>query len=144
MARLIVVSFIILVIIGWIISSGNDDANKPVASAAPPADPVEQARPRDEAALMMEDQASHEVRAAANDIISRQVEDRWAKAFCAAIGNVKNFSNWTGRVSRIRDNGYFVLDLGGGLIIDDIGIVPGSDLYRAISGLHYRQPIKMS
>jgi hypothetical protein len=159
MTRLIVLSFIVLVLIGWIIrlgnddankpvaSSGNDDAYKPVASAAPPADPVEQAQPRDEAALMMEDQAFHEVRAAPNDIIERQVEDHWAKAFCTAVGNVKNFSNWTGRVSRIRDNGYFVVRLGGeggGLIIEDIGIVPGSDLYRAISGLHYNQPIKMS
>lgn len=114
------------------------------ASATPAVDPIVQARPKDEADLMTFDQASAEVRGAPNDIIRQQVEDRWDKAFCAAVGNVTNFLNWTGRVETINENGYFEVDLGGYITLVDIGIVKGSDLYKVITGLHQDQPVKIS
>ena len=113
-------------------------------ATAPPVDPVVQARPADEAALMTHDQDSAEMRAAPNDIIRTQVEARLDKAFCAAVNKVKEFSNWTGRVQRINFNGYFEIDLGGYITLHDIDITPSTELFKVIAALREGQPIKVS
>jgi len=121
-----------------------DEPGPEKGDTAPPVDPVVQARPADEAALMTHDQDSAEMRAAPNDIIRTQVEARLDKAFCAAVNKVKEFSNWTGRVQRINFNGYFEIDLGGYITLHDIDITPSTELFKVIAALREGQPIKVS
>jgi len=117
-----------------------------VETAADPLDDtVAQARPPDEAALMVfYDKARKEYSAAPNSIIQDQVMQRWDKAFCAAVNKVTTFADWTGRVRRINFNGYFEVDLGGYIRVYDLGIKPSSRQFQIISTLKEGQPIKIS
>lgn len=115
------------------------------AAADPLDDIVAQARPPDEAALMVFlDKAQTEYRAAPNNIIQEQVMERWDKAFCDAVNKVTTFTDWTGRVNQINFNGYFEVDLGGYIKVQDIGIEPSTRLFKIISTLKEGQPIKIS
>jgi hypothetical protein len=113
--------------------------------AAPLDSVVEQARPPDEAALMVfYEKASKEYSAAPNSIIQEQVMQRWDKAFCTAVNKVTTFANWTGHVNKINFNGYFEVDLGGYIHVYDLGIKPSSRQFQIISTLKEGQPIRIS
>jgi hypothetical protein len=115
------------------------------AAADPIDDLVAQARPADEAALMVfYPKASKEYSAAPNAIIQDQVMERWDKAFCDAVNKVTTFTDWTGRVNQINFNGYFEVDLGGYIKVQDIGIEPSARLFKVVSTLRVDQPIKFS
>jgi hypothetical protein len=88
--------------------------------------------------------ATAEYRAAPNSIIQDQVMQRWDKAFCDAVNKVTAFTDWTGRVNQINFNGYFEVDLGGYIKVQDIGIEPSSRLFKIVSTLKVEQPIKIS
>jgi len=129
---------------GFLVLAGITPLDELRAQSAGAIDPVVQARPADEAALMMEDKATAEVRAAPNDIVRSQVHERWDKTFCAAIDNVKNFTNWTGRVHDINFNGYFEVNIGQYIILYDLDITSSTPLFKILSGLHNDQPIIIS
>jgi hypothetical protein len=117
-----------------------------IETAADPLDDlVAQTRPPDEAGLMVfYPKARDEYRSAPNSIIQDQVMERWNNAFCSTVNKVMNFADWTGRVNKINFNGYFEVDLGGYIKVQDIGIEPSTRLFKIISTLKEDQPIKIS
>ena len=139
----------LLAVCGFLALAGAslDESGSERGVSAKAVDPVVQARPPDEAALLTYDgswnKAYAEVGAAPNVIVRNQVESRWDKRFCAAMNKLKYFNNWTGRVGDINFNGYFEVELGEYINVYEI-IEPSAKAFTVISGLRYNQPIKVS
>jgi hypothetical protein len=123
------------------------------------ADPVVLARPADEADMLRRiaivDNSLASERPL-NDIVRDQMQDRWDRQFCSAIGKAREIANWTGRVREIRWNGYFEVeldpeqhvvlvssDLARGRALQEPVTVP-AQLFKAISGLSKGQPVRFS
>ena len=119
-------------------------AARPVVKAETLEEMLARLRPADQATLLVYSQAFKENGAAPNAIMRERVVAQWNKTYCDAVSRIKEFSNWTGKVSTIRENGYVEVNIGDYTWVVDINIKPGSPLFEILAGLRYDQPVMVS
>jgi len=126
-------------------SSDNEEQTQAATlSVSSTPDPVITQRPKDEEAFIsIPEKAADAEEHPLNDIVEREISDRWNKIYCNAANKIDHFENWTGRISAIHDTGYFEVDLGGMTKVQD-ELKPGTPLFNVISSLKEGQGVMVS